>query len=64
MYKRKTKDMWCIDTNYGYGWETESTYTEDDYENPYKSAKKDAEEYRKMSQHPLVRVYKKRIPKD
>ena len=22
-YIRKTKDVWCIDTNYGYGWEEE-----------------------------------------
>jgi hypothetical protein len=59
---RKTKDVWCIDTNYGYGWETESTYTEDDYENPEQSAREDAKEYRAMSQHPQVRVYKKRVP--
>ena len=23
MYKRKTKDEYCIETNYGYGWEVE-----------------------------------------
>lgn len=28
MYKRKTCDRWDIETNYGYGWETEnSEYT-------------------------------------
>lgn len=26
LYQRKTKDMWDIETNYGYGWEVESTY--------------------------------------
>lgn len=45
-YKRKTKDVWCIDTNWGSGWETESEYDKDDYENPRKSAIEDAKEYR------------------
>lgn len=45
-YKRKTKDVWCIDTNWGSGWETESRYDKDDYENPRKSAREDAKEYR------------------
>ncbi len=45
-YQRKTKDVWCIDTNWGYGWETESTYDKDDYENPKRSAYEDAKEYR------------------
>lgn len=28
MYKRKTRDRWDIETNYGYGWEVEcSEYT-------------------------------------
>lgn len=26
MYERKTKDVFIIETNYGYGWEVESTY--------------------------------------
>lgn len=25
-YQRKTKDVWVIETNYGYGWEEESRY--------------------------------------
>ncbi len=25
MYKRKTRDRWDIETNYGYGWETETS---------------------------------------
>lgn len=45
-YQRKTKDVWCIETNYGYGWETESEYDKDDYENPCRSAKEDLKEYR------------------
>ena len=48
---RKTKDVWYIDTNYGYGWETESTYTEDDYENPEQSAREDAKEYSKRIEY-------------
>lgn len=39
-YKRKTKDVWCIETNYGYGWEVESEYDE------YDQAKADLKEYR------------------
>ena len=57
-YKRKTRDVWCIDTNYGYGWETESEYTADDYENPRKSAMEDAKEYRLSGAD--VRVVKRR----
>lgn len=45
-YQRKTKDVWHIETNWGYGWETESTYDHDDYENPSKAAHEDAKEYR------------------
>lgn len=30
-YKRKTRDRWDIETNYGYGWEVEnSEYTRED----------------------------------
>lgn len=45
-YVRKTIDVWCIDTNWGYGWETESTYDARDYDNPKKAAYEDAKEYR------------------
>ena len=45
-YQRKTKDVWCIETNYGYGWEIESEYDKDDYEYPYRSAREDLKEYR------------------
>lgn len=57
-YVRKTKDVWHIQTNYGYGWETESTYDKDDYENPYKSAKEDSKEYALLGC--AVRVVKRR----
>lgn len=40
MYIRKTRDRWDIETNYGYGWETEnSEYTRAD-------AKRSLREYR------------------
>lgn len=26
MYERKTRDVFVIETNYGYGWETEASY--------------------------------------
>lgn len=57
-YQRKTKDIWCIDTNCGYGWETESTYDTDDYENPKRSAYEDAKEY--CIAGAAVRVVKRR----
>ena len=57
-YVRKTKDVYYIDTNYGYGWETESTYDKDDYENPRKSAREDAKEYARLGCQ--VRVVKRR----
>lgn len=42
-YVRKTKDVWCIDTNCGYGWETESTY------DTYAEAKADISGYREYT---------------
>lgn len=61
-YVRKTKDVWCIDTNYGYGWETESEYDKDSYENPYKAAKEDMKGYREHMNHygGQVRLVKRR----
>lgn len=39
-YKRKTRDRWDIETNYGYGWEVEnSEYT-------WADAKRSIKEYR------------------
>lgn len=39
-YVRKTRDVYCIETNYGYGWEIESEY------NTFKESKADLPEYR------------------
>ena len=57
-YVRKTKDVWCIDTNWGYGWETESEYDEDDYENPMKAAFEDVKGYREAGA--IAKVVKRR----
>ena len=59
-YKRKTRDVWCIMTNYGYGWECESEYSNLDYENPRKSAFRDAEEYQMIYGISGVKVEKHR----
>ena len=40
-YTRKTKDIYCIESNCGYGWEIETTY------NTYAEAKENIDEYRK-----------------
>lgn len=55
MYKRKTRDRWDIETNWGYGWDTEcSEYT-------WPEAKKTAREYRENSDGRFsVRVIKRR----
>lgn len=54
MYKRKTKDIYNIVTNYGYGWETEcSEYT-------LKEAKQTAKEYRENTKAD-VKIEKKRV---
>lgn len=43
-YKRKTRDRWDIETNYGYGWEAEnSEYTRED-------ARRSLREYRENMQ--------------
>lgn len=39
MYKRKTKDVYYLVTNYGYGWEEEVSYE------TYKEAKQGKKEY-------------------
>lgn len=37
MYKRKTRDRWDIETNYGYGWEVEcSEYTRKEAKQRYR----------------------------
>ena len=55
-YQRKTKDVWVIESNYGYGWEEESSY--DDYD----AAKEDLKEYRIAVSHHfgVCRLKKKR----
>lgn len=55
-YKRKTKDVWDIQTNCGYGWETESTY------DSYAEAKRDLVEYRVYASHynGVCRIVKRR----
>ena len=58
-YKRKTQDVYYIYTNYGYGWEVESTYTKEDYKQPYQEAKKDAKEYQLAGAN--IRIVKKRV---
>lgn len=42
-YVRKTIDRWDIETNYGYGWEVESSYGN------YAEAKRDLKEYRLLT---------------
>lgn len=54
-YIRKTQDQYIIMTNYGYGWEEESTA------DTYKEAKEQAEEYKKTSCKPSIKIIKKRV---
>lgn len=55
-YKRKTKDRYDIETNYGYGWEVESSY------DTYTEAKRDIGEYRIHMVHygGICRIVKRR----
>ena len=52
-YQRKTKDVYNIVTNYGYGWEVECT------EDTYKEAKQRLKEYRENTEA-QVKLEKKR----
>lgn len=61
MYVRKTRDAWCIDTNWGYGWEEESRYTEEDYDDPFKSCKEDAKGYREAGARVRIVCRRERI---
>ena len=58
-YIRKTVDQWDIETNYGYGWEVESSYDN------YKDAKADLGEYRLHMAHygGSCRLVKHRVKK-
>lgn len=58
-YVRKTKDVWCIETNWGYGWECESEYDKDDCDNPKRSAYEDAKGYREAGA--MTRIVKRRV---
>ena len=60
-YVRKTKDVYSIETNWGSGWEVESEYDKDDYENPRKAALDDAKEYRKAGCQAIVRKRREKI---
>jgi hypothetical protein len=53
MYIRKTRDVWHIMTNYGYGWECECV------EYTWKEAKQTAREYRENT-NASVRIEKHR----
>lgn len=53
MYIRKTRDIWEVQVNYGYGWDTETT------EETASEAKKQARTYRENINY-TVRVVKKR----
>lgn len=57
-YKRKTIDVWCIDTNWGSGWEEESRYAKYDYPEPRKAAYEDAKGYREAGA--MTRIVKRR----
>ena len=59
-YVRKTYDQWDIETNYGYGWEVESSYDN------YKEAKADYKEYCVHMAHcgGCAKLVKRRIKKE
>lgn len=57
MYIRKTKDEFHIESNYGYGWDTETV------EETYKEAKAQLKCYRdNIGNRCDLRIRKKRIP--
>ena len=54
-YKRKTRDRWDIETNYGYGWEVEnSEYTREDARRSFREYRENMAAYGKC----LVRMTK------
>ena len=61
-YTRKTKDVYVIETNWGYGWEEESSYDHTDYDNPLKAACEDELEY--MLAGAATRIVKRRVKYD
>lgn len=56
-YIRKTRDIWVIRANYGYGWEDECTYDN------YREAKADLATYRNEGGGEY-RLYKRRVKID
>lgn len=54
-YIRKTKDQYIIMTNYGTGWEEESTAES------LKEAREQAQEYKATAYRPQVRIIKRRV---
>lgn len=60
-YQRKTVDRWDIETNYGYGWETEnSEYTREDARRSLREYRENLEAYGKCA----VRMRKHRERKE
>lgn len=57
-YIRKTKDIYIIMTNYGTGWEEESTAK------TYQEAKEQAKEYKATAYRPQVRIIKRRVNRE
>lgn len=55
MYKRKTKDIYVMMSNYGYGWEEELT------EDTYAEAKAQLKTYRENCKNAQYKIVKKRI---
>lgn len=55
MYTRKTKDIYILMSNYGYGWEEELT------ENTYQEAKEQLKTYRENVKNAQYKIVKKRI---
>lgn len=55
-YVRKTKDVWDLMSNYGYGWESEVSY------NTYKEAKEDLIAYRENCPNGSFYLKKRREP--
>lgn len=55
MYTRKTKDIYVLMSNYGYGWEEELT------EDTYKEAKEQLITYRENVKNAQYKIVKKRI---
>lgn len=52
---RKTKDIYILMSNYGYGWDEELT------EDTYKEAKEQLQTYRENCPHARYKVVKKRV---